>query len=497
MFRLLRYYSVASGLALLAVTLVLVAVYRDLALDQVVEEVEAENVTMSRILANAIWPRFADYVTEHARRDGDELRARPETAEIHAATKRLTAGLNVVKVKIYRLDGFIVYSSNLADIGNDEESQEPAFARAAREGVPASKFGFQPVFDGINGRLTDRHIVESYLPIRGSGGNVEGVFELYSDATARVASVANEVKWLSIGLVWTFGILYGVLFIIVRRADGIIKRQYADLRHEIGERLATERKLQQAVEDAENANRAKSRFLAHMSHELRTPLNSIIGFAETMVHEIFGKLENEKYKEYAADIHDSGTHLVGLINEVLDVSKIEAGAMELHEENIDLAQVMKECADMMKIEADKVGIDLRLSMPNNLPEFNGDGLRLKQIFLNLLSNAIKFTPAGGRITLNAGMDDNGGFKFAVTDTGIGIEAEHQARILQPFEQIEDHPNRSRQGTGLGLALSKSLTELHGGELSLESEPGVGTTVTLRFPPERALVAEPRLPLHHP
>ena len=496
MFRLLRYYSVASGLALLAVTLVLVAVYRDLALDQVVEEAEIQNVALSQAFANAIWPRFADYVKFEAPVDGEALRARPETAEIHAIAKSLVYGLNVVKIKIYRLDGFTVYSSDFSQIGTDK-SQGPAFARAAREGVPGSKFGFRPVFDGINGRLTDRHIVESYLPIRGRSGDVEGVFELYSDATARIASVAEDVKWLSIGLVWTFGILYGVLFIIVRRADGIIKRQYADLRHEIGERLATEQKLQQAVEDAENANRAKSRFLAHMSHELRTPLNSIIGFAETMVHEIFGKLENEKYKEYAADIHNSGTHLVGLINEVLDVSKIEAGAMELHEENVDLAQVMKECADMMKIEADKVGIDLRLTMPGNLPEFNGDGLRLKQIFLNLLSNAIKFTPAGGRITLDAGVDDTGGFKFTVTDTGIGIEAKHQTRILQPFEQIEDHPNRGQRGTGLGLALSKSLTELHGGELSLESEPGVGTTVTLRFPPERALVAEPQLPLHHP
>ena len=233
-----------------------------------------------------------------------------------------------------------------------------------------------------------------------------------------------------------------------------------------------------------------------MGHELRTPLNSIIGFAETMIRGVFGDMGNPKYREYANDIHDSGTHLLNLINEVLDVSKVEAGAMKIHETNVDLARSMKECTAMMKYEAKKVGIDLRLTLDRNLPVFRGDDLRLRQIFLNLLSNAIKFTPAGGRITLNAGLDERGGLLISVEDTGIGIEPEDLRRILLPFEQVEGHMERSTKGTGLGLALSKSLTELHGGELSLESKPGAGTTVTLRFPPERALITEPELPLLH-
>ena len=495
MFRLLRYYSVASGLALLAVALVLIAVYRQTSLDSMVKTVEAENVAMSQAFANVIWPRFARYITETSPRDGDALKARPETDEIHKVAKSLVAGLNVVKIKIYRLDGFTVYSSDFTDIGTDK-SQESAFARAVREDAPISEFGLQPVFDGINGRLINRHIVKSYLPIRGGSGTIEGLFELYSNATAKVEAITNDVKWLSIGLVWAFGLLYGVLFVIVRRADGIIKRQYKDLHEEVSHRLVAEEQLRRALEDAKYANAAKSEFLAHMSHELRTPLNSIIGFAETMIRGVFGDMGNPKYREYANDIHDSGTHLLNLINEVLDVSKVEAGAMKIHETNVDLARIMKECTAMMKDEAKKFGIDLRLILDPDLPVFRGADLRLRQIFLNLLSNAIKFTPAGGRITLNAGLDERGGLLISVEDTGIGIEPEDLRRILLPFEQVEGHMERSTKGTGLGLALSKSLTELHGGELSLESKPGAGTTVTLRFPPERALITEPELPLLH-
>ena len=494
MFRLLRYFSVASGLALFAVALVLVAVYRETSLQQVVETVETENIAMSRAFANVIWPRFADYVKFKAPNDGNALRKRPETGEIHNVAKNLVPGLNVVKIKIYRLDGLTVYSSEFSEIGSP--THNPAFTSTVQKGTAVSKISFRKAFTGLNGPLIDRHIVESYLPIFGESGKVEGIFELYSDATKLVESVTSDVTLLSIGLVWTFGLLYGVLFIIVRRADRIIKSQYNDLHHEVGDRLRAEQKLQRALENAEHANRAKSVFLAHMSHELRTPLNSIIGFAETMGHEIFGKLGNKKYKEYANDIHRSGSHLLELINEVLDVSKVEAGAMEINEADVDLSDVMKECTDLMKGEAKKVGINLKLSMDKNLPEFRGDRLRLKQIFLNLLSNAIKFTPSGGRITLDARLEETGALKIAVADTGIGIEPEDLSRILLPFEQVEDHLKRNTRGTGLGLSLSKSLTELHGGEFSLESEPGVGTTVTLRFPPERALVLEPKLPLGH-
>ncbi|MDA0306477.1 MAG: ATP-binding protein [Proteobacteria bacterium] len=492
MFRLLRYYSIASGIALLAVAMVLVFVYRSISIDQVLENVETENVAMSRAFANAIWPRFAGYVTTSAPTDAEKLQARPETAEIHEVAKSLVVGLNVVKIKIYRLDGLVVYSSDFSQIGKKDHN--PSLRVAARKGHPTSKLEFRPEFNGINGVILERQIVSSYVPILGPDGNIEGIFELYSDVTTKIMSVTGDVAWLSIGLIWTFGILYGVLFFFVRRADTIIKQQYADLHHEVIERLETEQKLNDALAQAESANQSKSHFLAHMSHELRTPLNSIIGFSETISSQVFGKLENEKYLEYTRDIHGSGMHLLSLINEVLDISKVEAGAMVMHEEKVDLTSMMKNCAAMMQNDAKKVGIELKVSLARDLPQFHGDELRLKQIFLNLLSNAIKFTPTGGTITMQAGLDAGGRLMVSVADTGIGIDIKDQSRILKPFEQVEDTFRRSAKGTGLGLALSKSLTELHGGELSLESEPGIGTTVTLSFPPERAMVREPQLPL---
>ena len=493
MFRLLRYFSFTSGLALLGVALVLISVYRQTSLNRMIDVVGGENAAMSQAFANAIWPRFQDYVMAATPTNSQDLRKRPENAELHTAMKALVGGLNVVKVEVFRLDGLTVYSSDPLDIGNYKK-ENSAFINAARNDKSVNNFGFRPMFNGINGQLLDRQIIESYIPIRGKSGVTEGVIELYSDVTARVQAVTTDVTWLSIGLAWTFGLLYGVLFLIVRRANGIIKRQYKDLHHEVSERLKTEVRLQHALNDAEQVNSAKSEFLAHMSHELRTPLNSIIGFAETMTQQVFGKIGNAKYLEYAKDIHSSGSHLLSLINEVLDVSKVEAGAMKIQETDIDLAHTIRECTTMMKVEAEKVGIDLQLSLPGTLPVFRGDILRLKQIFLNLLSNAIKFTPTGGRITLEAGIDDTGSLRIAVTDTGIGIKPEDVSRILLPFEQVQNHQQRTAEGTGLGLALSKSLTELHGGNLKLESEPGVGTTVTLSFPPERALISQPELPL---
>jgi len=492
-FRLLRYFSLASGIALLAVGLILVVVYRQTSFNGMVEGVERENVALSRALANSIWPRFAEYVKTNAPGEGPALRGRAESTGIDSVTRKLTTGLNVVKVRLYRRDGLTVYSSDFSEMGTNA-SQDPIFARSVREARPASQVRLAASITGINGNLKDRRIVKSYLPILGPNGTVEGVFELYSDATDNAATIAQRVTFLSIGLVWAFGLLYGVLFIIVRRADMFIKRQYYDLHQDVSDRLESESHLLRTLEQAETANTAKSQFLAHMSHELRTPLNSIIGFSEVMTQEVFGTIDNPQYLEYAGDIHASGKHLLCLINEILDLSKVEAGAMEINEQTINLADAMRECEAMMKDEAKKIGIGLTLAMPNDLPDFRGDPLRLKQIFLNLLSNALKFTPPGGTITLGANQNEAGGIQIAVADTGIGIAAADLNRILLPFEQADGFLEHSDSGTGLGLALTKSLTELHGGKLSLTSDPGAGTTVTLNFPPERALTTQPELPL---
>lgn len=230
---------------------------------------------------------------------------------------------------------------------------------------------------------------------------------------------------------------------------------------------------------AESANKAKSEFLANMSHELRTPLNAINGFSEIMVGQMYGSMGDPRYGEYARDIHASGQHLLALINDILDMSKIEAGKLKLRIEPIYVEDVVEDALRLMRNRAETAGLTL-LSDVEHAPEAEGDYRAVKQILLNLISNAVKFTPAGGKVTVSA-VGANGFLRVAVKDTGIGIAKDDLARLARPFEQVESQHAKTTQGSGLGLALTKSLVELHGGRLEMESEPGVGTVVSFTLP----------------
>jgi len=234
---------------------------------------------------------------------------------------------------------------------------------------------------------------------------------------------------------------------------------------------------------AEGANRAKSEFLANMSHELRTPLNAINGFSEIMIAEMYGPLGDGRYKDYARDILNSGQHLLALINDVLDMSKIEAGKMNLRFDPLSLEEVAEDALRLVRNRAESAGLALRLDF-DDLPEVEADYRAIKQVLLNLLSNAIKFTPRGGMITVRAERrDDPLGerVRMSVQDTGIGIQPEDLARLARPFEQIESQHAKTQQGTGLGLALTKALVEMHGGLLDLRSAPGQGTSAAFSLP----------------
>jgi signal transduction histidine kinase len=243
--------------------------------------------------------------------------------------------------------------------------------------------------------------------------------------------------------------------------------------------------LVRAHAEAEAASRAKSEFLANMSHELRTPLNAIIGFAEVIERETFGPTV-PRYREYASDIHGSGRHLLQVINDILDLAKVEAGQMLLHEARLDPALVMQGCVRLIKPRAAKSNVRVYTAFDPNLPVLLADEARLRQIALNLLSNAVKFTKAGGRVSISTGVDTAGGITIAVTDTGIGMTEDEIRIALEPFRQVTSSLSRTNEGTGLGLPLTKTLVELHGGRLEISSAPGRGTTVTAHFPPSRSL-----------
>jgi two-component system cell cycle sensor histidine kinase PleC len=276
----------------------------------------------------------------------------------------------------------------------------------------------------------------------------------------------------------------------IKRQEEARRRNEEQLQHAVAglqrsqEQLAElARKYETEKVRAEGANRAKSEFLANMSHELRTPLNAINGFSEIMVTEMYGPMGDPRYKEYAGDIHNSGQHLLALINDILDMSKIEAGKMNLKFEPISLDDVTEDAVRLVRNRAEAAGLDLLIELPA-LPDVEGDYRAIKQVLLNLLSNAIKFTPRGGRVTVQgelrpSPMGDR--VWMAVCDNGIGISKEDLSRLALPFEQVESQHSKTTQGTGLGLALTKSLVELHDGALDMRSEPGEGTTVSFTLP----------------
>jgi PAS domain S-box-containing protein len=252
---------------------------------------------------------------------------------------------------------------------------------------------------------------------------------------------------------------------------------------DITHRKRMEQELIKSKEAAEIANRTKTEFLANMSHELRTPLNAIIGFAEVIKDQMFGPVGLKKYADYAKDIHSSGRHLLAVINDILDLSKLEAGKLELHESEVSLSRVAEECMTLMRDRAGKSKVRLVSAFEPNVPPLLCDERTLKQVLLNFLSNAVKFTPTGGQVTLAIRCVVDG-IAISVSDTGIGMNKDEIAVALSAFGQVDSKLARRHRGTGLGLPIAKSLIELNGGTLTVDSTPKVGTTMTATFPASR-------------
>ncbi len=252
--------------------------------------------------------------------------------------------------------------------------------------------------------------------------------------------------------------------------------------------VIAEDRLRQAMHEAEEANQSKVAFLANMSHELRTPLNAILGFAEVIRDRLFGPAD-ERYAGYAKFICESGEHLLTLINDILDMAKMDAGRLQLFDSDFDLAALIERQHAMLSRRAAERGVKLELELPPDLPLVRADEVRMRQIVLNLLSNAVKFTPTGGTVRLSAGVGGDGRLAIAVADTGIGMTGDEIELAMQPFRQIDADLARRYEGTGLGLPITKSLVTLHGGELVIESQKGKGTVVTVLLPASRTVRLE--------
>jgi signal transduction histidine kinase len=313
-------------------------------------------------------------------------------------------------------------------------------------------------------------------------GDLGGVQEVTIPLPAQGPLMRRQL--LEAAILFALWAVFGLA--LLRLVTRSVERSAAEMRQFAQITKEKNRELLASKREAERANRAKSEFLANMSHELRTPLNAILGFSEIFKSEMFGPLGARKYHEYAIDIHGSGQHLLGIINDILDMAKIEVGKTQLEEADVKVSEIIADSLRLVRERAQGAGLEIEVMLAPGVELVRVDRRALKQVLINLLSNAIKFTEPGGRITVSSQQSADGTFRLAVGDTGIGIADADLGHVLQPFAQVESGMARRYEGTGLGLAIALGLCRLHGGTLEIASKLGVGTTATIVLPAYRVL-----------
>ena len=485
---LVKSFSLISLLAVVVAAILLGWMYRSLAVDELKQQGEINNVILATTMANAIWPQVREVIDTVAEKN--KLSDEDKVYSINVldqSVKEIIQETNILKVNIFDVNGKTIYSTVHDQIGNKNENNVFS-SKVIVSGDVLS--GMSYLDDEMN--RNDSHglnVLYSYLPVKSFESNdIEGVLEIYSDVTSTYGRIQQSQFNFIVGLIVILALVYISLFTVVRRADTVIKKQSSErdgYLHEI-ESINTDlddysKELAQARDQALDASKAKSVFLANMSHELRTPLNAIIGYSEMMADE----MAMEGRESDASDltkIKFAGAHLLSVINDILDLSKIEAGHMELHLEELDVKAAIKNIIETATPLAEKENNNISVNIADDITSMFTDLTRVRQVLLNLLSNACKFT-SNGEISLDVRRqeDDLDLIVFTVTDTGVGMDAEHLENIFEAFKQVDSSTTKEVGGTGLGLTITKRFCEMLGGSIQVRSEPGAGSSFKVVLP----------------
>lgn len=470
MFQLQRYFTITSLIAFVLIAVLLGYFFRILAVADLIAASESKNVALTQTFSNFLWPEFAPFVSEAGAMPPQELQAHPRTQELYDHIQAQLEGLSVVKVKVYDLNGLTVFSTERAQIGDNK--LDNAGYLSARSGVVASELTFRDTFSAFEQTIEDRNVFSSYVPIYGPGGEIEGVFEVYDDVTPLVTQIEQTQRNIILGVVVILTVLYFILYLIVRRADSIIRQQYGDLQE-------SETALRQARDEALAASQFKTRLLANVSHDMRTPLNAIMGYTEMMEEGLYGEITPRQRKATGEILRSTGV-LIEFVANLLDRAQLDSGKVKLDIKPISLHEFIEEIQPQIEIVAVAKGLSFSCEVADDVPTvILGDRYWLRQIALNLLSNAVKFTEAG-RVELLI-FREGQQWGFRVKDTGPGIPQEAQERIFHAFERVNNGHVGSTQGVGLGLAIVRELTALMDGRVTMESAVEQGSTFIVTLP----------------
>ena len=417
--------------------------------------------------------RTGEFLTAARKMPADALRAHPETLRIAEIAKVHIRGTRLMRLAIHDADGRVLFSTAPASIGTHPISRGELDTIRATD-APATSMPVMPSLSSDDAEK-ERTAYKAAIPIRAADGE-RIIVTLASDTAGYRTVIVSNLLLSVVAVVGALFAVLGMLIFYVGRDRVLQEQQQKNVA------------LTESVRLAEEASRLKSRFVASMGHELRTPLNAIIGFSEAMKAKVFGPLGSGKYEEYATTIHSSGKHLLAVVDDILDMARIEGGKAVLNETIFSLRAALANCAQVIVSEAERHGLVFACRVPDGLPALRGDEAKIKQIVLNLLANAVRYTPRGGRVSLSAEQRADGSIAIAVTDNGIGIPADQLQSVFEPFRQVENERVKKSGGLGLGLNIAKSFAELHAARLWLESEPGRGTVVCLALPSERLVRA---------